>query len=280
MHGDASMTLSGTRFTSIAAVGIAIVLAFVGTAALAPWVASHDPNALIGQRWEGPTATHWLGLDHLGRDMFSRLIYGGRVSITLALLATLMAFAFGLVAGLIAAIFGRWADIVLSGIADVILSVPVPISALIVIAAFGSSPRVLVVTIGVLYSFVVFRVVRGAAIRIVSLEYVEAARLRGESAIWVIRREILPNTLVPLAAEFGLRFCFALLLIAGLSFLDLGVAPPDLDWGSMVKDNALAIPAGVAAPLYPALAIALLAGGVNMVVDWLRSLHEPHGDVA
>jgi peptide/nickel transport system permease protein len=271
------MRLFGARFTPIAAVGVLIILVSAGAAALAPWLAPHDPNTLMGQRWEGPSTTHWLGLDHLGRDMFSRLLYGGRASIALALLATLMAFAIGLVAGLVAAIFRRWADPILSGITDVILSVPVPISALIVIAALGSSAPVLIVTIGLLYAFVVFRAVRAAAVEIVSLEYVEAARLRGENLMWLIRREILPNALVPLAVEFGLRFCFALMLVAGLSFLDLGVAPPDLDWGSMVKDNALAIPAGVAAPLYPALAIAVFAAGVNMVVDWLRSLDEPHG---
>lgn len=268
------------RFTPIAAVGVFIVLVSAGAVVLAPWVAPHDPNALLGQRWDGPSTTHWLGLDHLGRDMFSRLLYGGRTSMALALLATVMAFAIGLVAGLIAAMFRRWADPVLSALADVILSVPVPISALIVIAALGSSAPVLILTIGLLYAFVVFRTVRAAALDIASLEYVEAARLRGEGLLWMIRREILPNVLVPLAAEFGLRFCFALMLIAGLSFLDLGVAPPDLDWGSMVKDNALAIPAGIAAPLYPALAIGVLAIGVNMVVDWLRALQEPRDGVA
>lgn len=275
------MRLFGGRLTPIAVFGILVILVCAGAVALAPWVVPHDPNALTGQRWEGPSAAHWLGLDHVGRDMLSRLLYGGRTSITLALLATLMAFAIGLVAGFAAAIFGRWADIALSRIADVILAVPVPISALIVIAALGSSAPVLIVTIGLLHAVVVFRLARAVAINIATLEYVEAARLRGEGLMWVIRREILPNTLAPLAAEFGLRFCFVLLLIAGLSFLDLGVMPPDVDWGSMVKDNALAIPAGFAAPLYPAAAIALLTIGVNMVVDWLRSLHAPpRGDAA
>ncbi len=275
------MKLFGGKLTITAAIGIAIILVCAGGAALAPWIAPHDPNALMGQRWQAPSAEHWFGLDQLGRDMFSRMLYGGRISITLALLATLLAFAIGIVTGFAAALFGRWVDILLSRIADVILSIPILMSALIVISGFGTSATMLVLTIGLLYAVVVFRVARAVAMNIVVLEYVEAARLRGEGLMWVVWREILPNALPPLAAEFGLRFCFAFLFIAALSFLGLGLEPPDADWGSMVKDNALAIPSGIAAPLYPAAAIALLTIGVNMVVDWLLSLHSrPHGDNA
>lgn len=275
------MKILGGKLTISAAVGLLIILVCAGSAALAPWIAPHDPNALIGQRWEGPSAQYWFGLDQLGRDMFSRMLYGGRISITLALLATLLAFAIGILAGFAAALFGRWVDILLSRIADVILSIPILMSALIVISGFGTSAMMLVLTIGLLYAVVVFRVARSVAMNIVVLEYVEAARLRGEGLMWVVWREILPNALPPLAAEFGLRFCFAFLFIAALSFLGLGLEPPNADWGSMVKDNALAIPAGLAAPLYPAAAIALLTIGVNMVVDWLLSLHSrPHGDNA
>jgi peptide/nickel transport system permease protein len=275
------MKLFGGKLTITAAVGIVIILVCGGSAALAPWLAPHDPNALMGQRWAGPSAEHWFGLDQLGRDMFSRMLYGGRTSIALALLATLLAFGIGIVAGFAASIFGRWVDIALSRIADVILSVPILMSALIVISGLGNSAAVLIGTIGALYAVIVFRVARAVAMNIVVLEYVEAAKLRGEGLMWIIWREILPNALPPLAAEFGLRFCFAFLFVASLSFLGLGVQPPDADWGSMVKDNSLAIPSGLAAPLYPAAAIALLTIGVNMVVDWLLSLHSrPHGDNA
>jgi peptide/nickel transport system permease protein len=275
------MKLLGGKLTITAAIGIVIILVCAGSAALAPWIAPHDPNALMGQRWEGPSAQHWFGLDQLGRDMFSRMLYGGRISITLALLATLLAFAIGILTGFAAALFGRWVDILLSRIADVILSIPILMSALIVISGFGTSATMLVLTIGLLYAVVVFRVARAVAMNIVVLEYVEAARLRGEGLMWVVWREILPNALPPLAAEFGLRFCFAFLFIAALSFLGLGLEPPNADWGSMVKESALAIPSGLAAPLYPAAAIALLTIGVNMVVDWLLSLHSrPHGDNA
>jgi len=275
------MKLLGGKLTVTAAIGILIILVCAGASILAPWVAPHDPNLPLGQRWEAPSAEHWFGLDQIGRDMFSRMLYGGRISITLALLATLLAFAIGIVTGFAAAIFGRWVDMILSRIADVILSVPILMSALIIISGFGTSAFVLVITIGLLYAVIVFRVARAVAMNIVVLEYVEAARLRGEGLMWVIWREVLPNALPPLAAEFGLRFCFAFLFVASLSFLGLGVQAPDADWGSMVKESALAIPAGVAAPLYPAAAIALLTIGVNMVVDWLLSLHSrPHGDNA
>lgn len=266
------MRLFGSKLTFSAAIGILVILACAGSVAFAPWVAPHDPNLPMGQRWEGPSAEHWLGLDQIGRDMFSRMLYGGRISMLLALLATTLAFVIGIVAGCAAALSGRWADVILSSIARVILSIPILISALIVIAACGSTVPVLVLTIGLLSSADVFGVVRAAVMRIATLDHVEVARLRGEGPIWMFRREILPNALPALAAEFGRRFCFTFLFVSALSFLGLGVQPPDADWGSMVKESLFAIPAGIAAPLYPAAAIALLGIGVNLVVDWLMSL--------
>lgn len=275
------MKLFGLRLTSTALVGIVIILACVGGAVFAPWIAPHDPNLPLGGRWDPPSAEHWLGLDQIGRDMLSRILYGGRISIGLALLATVLAFVVGIVTGFAAAVFGGWVDIAFSRIADVVLSIPILMSALIIISGFGTTTTVLVLTIGFLYSVLVFRVARAVAMNIAVLDYVEVARLRGEGLMWVILREILPNALPPLAAEFGLRFCFAFLFIAALSFLGLGVQPPDADWGSMVKESALAIPAGIAAPLYPAAAIALLTIGVNLVVDWLLSIYSrPQGENA
>jgi peptide/nickel transport system permease protein len=275
------MSLFGIRITVTAVIGILIILACAGGAVLAPWVAPYDPNLPMGGRWDPPSPEHWLGLDQIGRDMFSRILYGGRISIGLALLATVLAFVVGIITGFAAAVFGGWVDVALSRIADVVLSIPILMSALIIISGFGTSTTVLVLTIGFLYSVLVFRVARAVAMNIAVLDYVEVARLRGEGLMWVILREILPNALPPLAAEFGLRFCFAFLFVAALSFLGLGVQPPDADWGSMVKESALAIPAGIAAPLYPAAAIALMTIGVNMVVDWLLSMYSrPQGENA
>jgi peptide/nickel transport system permease protein len=275
------MKLFGTRITFTAFIGILIILVIAGSAILAPWVAPYDPNANLGGRWDPPSAEHWLGLDQIGRDMFARILYGGRVSISLALLATVLAFVVGIVTGFAAAVFGGWIDVALSRVADVVLSIPILMSALMIISGFGTGATVLVLTIGFLYSVLVFRVARAVAMNIAVLDYVEVARLRGEGLMWVILREILPNALPPLAAEFGLRFCFAFLFVAALNFLGLGLEPPAADWGSMVKESALAIPAGIAAPLYPAAAIALLTTGVHMVVDWLLSIHSrPQGENA
>jgi peptide/nickel transport system permease protein len=272
------MSVLRTRASTAAIVGSLIILACAAGALLAPWAAPYDPNLPMGDRWEPPSAEHWLGLDQIGRDMFSRVLYGGRISIGLPLLATMLAFLVGSVTGFAAGVFGGWLDVILSRIADIILSVPILISALIVIAGFGTTAMVLVLTIGFLCSAPVFRAARSASTDVAALGYIEAARLRGEG---VILREILPNALPHLVAEFGLRFGFAFLFIAALGFLGVGVQPPDADWGSMVRESALAIPAGVAAPLYPAAAIALLAVGVNLVVGWLLSACErPQGENA
>lgn len=267
------MSLFGTRITLTAVVGMLIIVACAGGAVFAPWIAPHDPNLPMGGRWDPPSPEHWLGLDQIGRDMFSRTLYAGRISIGLAMLATILAFVIGVFAGLAATLLGGWVDMLLSRIAEIVLAIPNLIWALIILSGFGTGATVIVLTVGSLYCAPVFRVARSTAMAIAAKEYVEAARLRGEGLMWVILREILPNALPSLAAEFGLRFCFAFLFVAALSFLGLGVQPPDADWGAMVKESALAIPAGVAAPLYPAAAIALLTIGVNMVVDWLLTLH-------
>jgi peptide/nickel transport system permease protein len=138
---------------------------------------------------------------------------------------------------------------------------------------FGSSIPTLIITIAVLDSTRVFRLARAVAMNIVVLEYVEAAKLRGEGLWWIMRREILPNALPPMISEFGLRFCFNFLFVAGLSFLGLGIQPPFADWGGMVRENGRAISFGIPAPLWPAMAIAIMTVGVNLVVDWILSIN-------
>jgi peptide/nickel transport system permease protein len=272
----------GRHRLSIAALaGFAIIGLNLVAILLAPWVAPHGEAELIGDVWAPPSPQAWLGLDSLGRDMLSRVLIGGRTSVTLALLITLIEFTIGVVAGFTAATAGRWVDFLLSRLVDTLMSIPQLILALIVLSVLGTSIPVLVGTIAILESTRVFRLSRAVAMNISVLEYVEAARLRGEGLWWIMRREMLPNALPPLIAEFGLRFCFALLFIASLSFLGLGVQPPNADWGSMVRDNATAINFGGIAPLVPAGAIALLTIGVNLVVDWFLSIHgRAHGEGA
>ena len=175
----------------------------------------------------------------------------------------------GAIAGLLAATKGGWFDQFMGRLADVIMSVPSLIFALLMLSIFGTNMSVLVVIVAIIYSPRVFRLARAVAGNIVVMDYIEAARLRGEGMWYLVRKEILPNSLAPLIAEFGLEFCFVFLLMAGLSFLGLGIQPPTADWGSMVRENATLIAYGEVTPLIPAAAIALLTVAVNFVVDWM-----------
>lgn len=249
--------------------GIAIIAINLIAALFAPWLAPNSETAQVGDIWMLPSSSLPLGTDSLGRDMLSRILFGARTTIAIALAITAISFVIGILTGFTAAIYGRWVDIVLTRIVDTLMSIPVLILALIVLSVLGTSIPVLVGTIALLDATRVFRLARLVAQGIVCQEYVEAARLRGEGLAWIVRKEILPNAIPPLLAEFGMRFCFTFLFIAGLSFLGLGIQPPWADWGSMVRDNAQAINFGQFAPLYPAAAIALLTIGVNLVVDWL-----------
>ncbi|WP_312744360.1 ABC transporter permease [Cedecea neteri] len=252
-----------------AILGLTIIAVNLIAALFAPWLAPHSETAQVGDIWMLPSSSMPFGTDSLGRDMLSRILFGARTTIAIALAITAISFVVGIITGFTAAIYGRWVDVVLTRIVDTLMSIPVLILALIVLSVLGTSIPVLVGTIALLDATRVFRLARLVAQGIVCLEYVEAARLRGEGLWWIVRKEFLPNAMPPLLAEFGMRFCFTFLFIAGLSFLGLGIQPPWADWGSMVRDNAQAINFGQFAPLYPAAAIALLTIGVNLVVDWL-----------
>jgi len=262
-------------------IGIVIIAVNLLAAIFAPWIAPHSETEQVGDIWLLPSAATPFGTDSLGRDMLSRILFGARTTIAIALTITIASFIIGIISGFAAAIYGKWVDVVLSRIVDTVMSIPVLIFALMVLSVMGTSIPVLVLTIALLDATRVFRLARLVAQAIVCQEYVEAARLRGEGLRWVLTKEILPNAMPPLLAEFGMRFCFTFLFIAGLSFLGLGIQPPYADWGSMVRYNAQAINFGQFAPLYPAAAIALLTIGVNLVVDWLLARNSlPHGEEA
>jgi peptide/nickel transport system permease protein len=275
------MKLAGRKPPLSAWIGLAIVGAYVLIAVLAPWIAPFSESESVAGTWDPPSASHWLGTDNIGRDLLSRLIYGARMTIAVALATTVLSFLIGTSAGFLAAVGGRAIDLLLSRFVDVMLSIPLLIFALIILSVFGSSIPVLVLTIAALDSTRVFRLARAVAMNITVTEFVEVAHLRGEGLWWVMRREILPNAMPPLIAEFGLRYCFNFLFVAGLSFLGLGIQPPLADWGGMVRDNAQAITFGLMAPMWPAIAIALMTIGVNLVVDWFLSINSrPSGATA
>ena len=258
-----------------AAFGMFVIFIYAIAGIFAPWIAPYGEAEVISSAFAPADANMLLGADQLGRDMFSRLVYGTRNSVGLALTATLLAFILGAVAGLYAATKGGFLDNLLARIADVIMSIPSLIFALLMLSIFGPSMPVIIIAVAIIYAPRVFRLTRAVAGNVVVMDYIEAAKLRGEGTGYLIRREILPNSTAPLIAEFGLEFCFVFLLVAGLSFLGLGIQPPTADWGSMVRENATLISFGELTPLIPAAAIALLTVGVNFVVDWM--LHRSSG---
>ncbi|RLC02646.1 MAG: ABC transporter permease [Deltaproteobacteria bacterium] len=253
-------------------IGIAIILINIFAAVFAPYLAPYSETEICGRVWMSPSSDHWLGTDHLGRDLYTRLLYGARNTIAIAFVATMLSFLAGTIFGLLAATLGGWADLIMSRVIDILLAFPTLIFALMVLSVVGTSVTSLIVVIAILNSTRVYRLSRAVAMDIEVMEFVEAARLRGERIWWIMRREILPNAMPPLVAEFGLRFCFVFLFIASLSFLGLGIKPPSADWGSMVRQNAGAIAFGIFIPLWPAGAIAFLTVGVNLIVDWFLHL--------
>lgn len=252
-----------------ASFGLFVIGTYAIAGIFAPIIAPHGEAEVIAQAFEPANDEMLLGADQLGRDMFSRLIFGARNTVGLALAATIAAFVMGALAGMLAATVGGWFDNFMGRTADVIMSIPSLIFALLMLSIFGTNLTVLVIIVAIIYSPRVFRLTRAVAGNIVVMDYIEAAKLRGEGLWYLIRREILPNSTAPLIAEFGLEFCFVFLLVAGLSFLGLGIQPPTADWGSMVRENATLISFGEITPLIPAGAIALLTVSVNFVVDWM-----------
>ncbi|TCP81138.1 peptide/nickel transport system permease protein [Rhizobium sp. PP-CC-2G-626] len=255
--------------TPMAVIGLLGTAAFVLLAAFAPWLAPHPVSAVVGGVWDPPSANALLGTDNIGRDLFSRLVWGARVTFAIAALSTAIAFLLGVLLGFYAAVRGGWIDQVLSRLNDLMMAIPTLIFALVVLAVLPKTMLVLVLVMATLEATRVFRVSRAIAADLVVLDYVEVARLRGESWRWVILREILPNALSPLLAELGLRFAFAILFLSTLSFLGLGVQPPIADWGSLVKENKDGLLFGVFAALIPGAAIAVLVICINLVVDWM-----------
>lgn len=251
-----------------AKLGLFIVIFYVGLALLAPWISPYGEAEIVGPQFSAWSSEFRLGTDNLGRDMLSRLIFGARNTVGIAFAATLLAFAVGGTLGIFSAVAGGWPDHLLSRTVDVLMAIPQLIFSMFLLTIFGMSIPVLIVVIALVDSTRVFRLARALAINVTVMDYIDVARLRGESRLWIMRREILPNILSPLVAEFGLRFCFVFLMISALSFLGLGIQPPTADWGSMVRDNATLITYGDVTPLLPAAAIAVLTIGINYVVDW------------
>ncbi len=274
-----------------ASFGLMIILAYivvsVGAPAIAPYGEAEiftNINVLPGGDPElGGDPAHLFGTDQIGRDILSRLIYGARNTVGIALLTTMLSFLLGVTFGFLAATLGGWVDQFFSRSVDVLMAIPQLIFALLLMTIASewsyrsgvSLTWFMIIIIAVLDSTRVFRLARAVGLNIVVMDYIEAAKVRGETLLHIVFREILPNAFSPLLAEFGLRFCFVFLTIASLSFLGIGIQPPLADWGTMVRDLSPFInfaaydPLTAALPLMAAGAIALLTVAVNFVVDWM-----------
>jgi peptide/nickel transport system permease protein len=256
-------------------IGAVVVAFWLAVALFGPWFAPHGVGEMVSQEVFDPISSQFpLGSDYLGRDMLSRMLLGTRYTIGLALAAALLASGSGLALALLAAVAPGRIDEIISRGMDALISVPSKIFALVMVAAFGSSVPLLLLTAAVTYAPGAFRIARATATQIAALDYIQSARARGESRVAIALLEILPNLRGPILADFGLRFVFIVLLLAGLSFLGLGVQPPNADLGSLVRENLSGLTEAAPAVFVPALSIASITIAVNLLIDSLPGVGE------
>jgi len=249
-------------------IGLALVSFWIVIAFIGPLLAPYSPGAFVSMEvFADSSGDFWLGSDFLGRDVLSRLLVGARFTIGLSLIAVTIASVTGTGLALTAAVGPRWLDELLARAMDTLISIPSKIFALVLVAAFGSSLVLLTLIVSITYVAGNFRIARSLAVGLAQLDYVEVARARGEGRFHIALVEMLPNMIRPLFADIGLRFVFIVLLLSGLSFLGLGLQPPNADLGSLVRENVSGLGEGALAILIPATAIASLTVGVNLLID-------------
>jgi peptide/nickel transport system permease protein len=258
----------GFRFNLTGWISLLVILAWAAIAILAPYVTPYGISDIVDTDYFGPMSPQYpLGTDYLGRDMLSRILFGARYTVGISLAATLIACSIGVTLGMAAAVTGGWFDTVLSRFIDALSSIPSKLFALVAVAGVGSSIPVLMLILGVIYTPGSYRFARALAVNVNTTDFVTVARIRGEKLSYLIRAEILPNIIGPVLADVGLRFVFIVLLLSGLSFLGLGVQPPEADWGSLVRENIGGLPFGAPAVMAPSFAIASLTIAVNLLID-------------
>ena len=258
----------GYRFNWTGRIGLAFVLFWAVIAVIGPWITPYPVGEMADYDYFGPMSrAFWLGSDYLGRDVLSRVLMGARYTVGIALAAVTLACAGGVILGMVAAVAGGWFDTVLSRIVDAMNSIPSLLFGLVVVAAVGSSIPVLILTLAVIYMPGAFRFARALSVNVNTMDFVTVARARGEGRAYLISREIFPNILGPVLADLGLRFVFIVLVLSGLSFLGLGVQPPNADWGALVRENIEGLSLGAPAVIFPCVAIASLTISVNLFID-------------
>jgi peptide/nickel transport system permease protein len=253
--------------TPSGAVGFGILVLVLLLVVVGPYTAPHSSTAPIGVPFSGPSGNALLGTDFLGRDVLSRVLDGGRSVIALAAAATGLAYLLGLAIGLVAGYSRSIADPLLMRTVDVMLAFPPLLFLLVLIAGAGSSVGALVLGVALIQAPGISRIVRTATLEVSLRGYVEAAVARGERAVAVVSREVLPNILAPVLVDAGLRFTFSILIIASVNFLGLGLQPPSSDWARMIGENREYISLNALAVVAPAALIAIVTIGVNLTGD-------------
>jgi peptide/nickel transport system permease protein len=264
----------------LAFIGLLIVLGFILVAIFAPWIAPYEYDAILrGAARLPPSSEHLFGTDTLGRDVFSRVVYGSREILLIPSITTILSVTIGALIGLYIGYRGGWVDRVVSRVLDALLALPALLLALVMLATVGSSPVGIIIVIVLLYTPIVARVVRSSVLNLRTMGYVDAARLRGESLSYTLTQEILPGVLPALIVEAALRFSYAIFLTASLGFLGLGVQPPSPDWGRMVNEARDSFRLTPWAMWAPAAAIAVLIIGINLLSDGLRRIFRREGQM-
>lgn len=258
----------GYRMNLVGRLSALVILAWGVVALIGPWISPYPPGRIVDYDYYSPMSwSFWMGTDYLGRDILSRTLLGARYTVGISLASVSLACFTGVVLGMTAAVLGGWFDTVLSRFLDALNSIPSKLFGLVVVAALGSSITVLILLLAVIYTPGSYRFARALAVNVNTTDYITVARARGERTGYLVMQEILPNITGPVLADLGLRFVFIVLLLSGLSFLGLGVQPPNADWGSLVRENIGGLPFGAPAVLFPCLAIASLTISVNMLID-------------
>ena len=255
------------RLSLLGWVALAVVVFWMAVAIAGPFFAPHPAGRIVGAPFMHLGEGYVLGTDYLGRDMLSRILYGARYTVGVALLGTVLACVLGVSLGLVAAVRGGLFDGVVSRAGDALIAIPHLMFALVVVAALGSSIGVLVLMLAISYTPGAYRIARALGQNINAMEFIQVARARGEGTGYILAAEVLPNMVLPVLTDFGLRFVFAVLLLSGLSFLGLGIQPPNADWGALVRENIEGIYEVAPAVIVPAIAIASLTVAVNLLID-------------
>jgi peptide/nickel transport system permease protein len=255
-------------------IGVGIVLFWIFVAVAAPLISPYPPNELIGQRLQLPSSEHWLGTDNLGRDVLSRLIWGSRTVLLLAPVSVLLGIALGAPLGLVSGYLGGVVDTLIMRGSDILLSFPTLLIYILIIATFGSSAIVVVISIAIGVVPAITRIVRSLVMDERTRDYVSAARLRGEKLWYILGREILPNASGPIIVDTCIRVGYAVMAIGALGFLGLGIPPPTPDWGGMINQGRQWIFQQPWMVLAPAAALSSLVIGLNMIADGMREIEQ------